>query len=220
MTSPGCSGVALAGGENARYGGVAKGLLELGGRRIVDRVLDALRVAADERFLITNDAGIRNAVRDVAVFADARHERGSLVGVHTALLHCSDGALIVAWDMPFVSPALLSRLRALGEQARVAIVPEGPDGPEPLCAYYPRACLDVAERQLELREMRLSAFIDAIPQRLILPRDEVQRFGHAERLFANVNSPSDLDTARSIEADPAVPDGTTHFEFASPLERQ
>src|SRR5256885_4902290 len=98
-----CSGVVLAGGASRRFGGLPKGLSEVGGRRIVGRVLDAARAASDECFLITNDGRVRDAVPDVPVFPDTRRERGSLVGLHTALSHCREAALVVAWDMPFVT---------------------------------------------------------------------------------------------------------------------
>src|SRR5437870_1587016 len=145
-----CSGVVLAGGANMRFGGAAKGLLELGGRRVVDWTLDALRDVTDELLLITNDSAVRAAIPGIAARGDARRERGSLVGLHSALTHCADALLVVAWDMPFVSPALLAALRHEGEETGAAAIPEGPRGIEPLCAYYPRACLDVAERQLDV----------------------------------------------------------------------
>src|SRR5881227_864362 len=106
MGSSGCSGAVLAGGESRRLDGIAKGLLEVGGRRIVDRVLAAVRSATDELFLITNDT----AVRDVPSFGDVRDGRGSLIGLHSALSHCRDSAIVAAWDMPFLSSELLNML--------------------------------------------------------------------------------------------------------------
>ena len=196
MGSSGCSGAVLAGGESRRFDGIAKGLLEVGGRRIVDRVLDALRSATDELFLITNDTTVRGAVRDVSSFGDVRHGRGSLIGLHSALSHCRDSAIVVAWDMPFLSSELLKMLRTRGEKSAAAALPEGPFGPEPLCAYYPRACLAIAEQQIERGELRLSAFIDALPAPVIVPIDEVARFGSPATLFANVNTAPELAGAQ------------------------
>jgi molybdenum cofactor guanylyltransferase len=193
-----CSGVVLAGGANTRFDGVAKGLLELGGRRVVDWGLDALSVVADELLLITNDPAVRAAVLGVSARGDARPERSSLVGLHSALTYCADAALVVAWDMPFVSQALLAALRHEGEQTGAAVIPEGPRGIEPMCGYYPRACVDVADRQIDAGEMRMSAFVEALPRRVIVPRGEVGRYGAPEQLFANVNTPADLAAARSL----------------------
>lgn len=187
-----CTGVVLAGGANTRFGGQPKGLARVDGRRVVDRVLDALGLVTDELLLISNDAAMGAALPGVAVRPDLRAERSSLVGLHSALTYCRDGALVVAWDMPFVTRPLLARLRELGESASAAAIPTGPDGAEPLCAYYPRCALATVERQLERGEMRLAAFVDALPQKVVLSSGEIAAFGLPGRLFANVNSAADL----------------------------
>ena len=168
----------------------------IGGRRVVDGVLDALVGVVDERFLITNDPAIRDAAGVVA-YGDARPERGSLVGLHSALWHCRMAALVVAWDMPFVSAVLLAHLRAVGEDARAAAIPVGPFGPEPLCAYYPRAALRDVERQLDAGDLRLSHLVATLPSVVFVPTSDVARFGRPELLFANVNTPADLAAARA-----------------------
>jgi molybdopterin-guanine dinucleotide biosynthesis protein A len=196
-----CTGVILAGGANARFRGAHKGLVEVDGRRVVDRVVDALRPTTDELLLIANDEAVWAAIASVPARADVRRERGSLVGIHTALAFCADAALVVAWDMPFVSSALLSALRCRGEKSHVAVIPEGARGLEPLCAYYPKSALGVAERQLDAGELRVSAFVEALPHCVILSQRDVSRFGVPKRLFVNVNSAADLIAARSMAAE-------------------
>jgi molybdopterin-guanine dinucleotide biosynthesis protein A len=183
---------------NARFAGAAKGLCELGSRRVIDLVVDAVRPVVDELLLITNDPRVSAAVPGVVSHGDVRRERGSLVGLHSALTHCRDAALVIAWDMPFVAPALLAMLRRVGEDKDSAVIPEGPRGPEPFCAYFTRSCLDVVERQIYSGEMRLSACIEALPQRVVLAQAEVERFGPPERIFANINTPRDLAAARLL----------------------
>lgn len=191
-----CSGAVLAGGANARFGGARKGLSMIDGRRIVDRVLDALTGVVDERFLITNDPALREAVGDVVTFGDERPERGSLVGLHSALSHCRAAALVVAWDMPFVPAPLLAHLRALGERAGAAAIPVSPSGPEPLCAYYPRAALAEVEHQLAAGDLQLAHLVARLTSAVLVSPDAVARFGPPERLFANINTPADLAAAR------------------------
>ena len=193
-----CSGAVLAGGANTRFGGAPKGLSLVDGRRVVDRVLDALAGVVDERFIITNDAAVRDAVGNVAVYGDERGERGSLVGLHSALRHCRNAALVIAWDMPFVSAGLLAHLRAVGERAGVAAIPMGSSGPEPLCAYYPRAVLVEVERQLDAGDLRLSHLVTTLTTAVVVPRDEIARFGPPEVLFANINTEADLVAAREL----------------------
>ena len=191
-----CSGAVLAGGANTRFGGAPKGLSVVDGRRVVDRVLDALAGVVDERFIITNEAAVREATSDVAAYGDERAERGSLVGLESALRHCRTAALVVAWDMPFVSAALLAHLRSVGERAGAAAIPCGPSGPEPLCAYYPRAALLDVERQLDAGDLRLSHLVATLASAVLVPLHAIVRFGSPELLFANVNTPADLAAAR------------------------
>jgi molybdopterin-guanine dinucleotide biosynthesis protein A len=114
------------------------------------------------------------------------------------LTYCADAALLVAWDMPFVSTALLSALRRRGEEESAAVIPEIQTGLEPLCAYYPKACLGVVERQLAAGEMRLSELVAVLPRRVAFPSEQVRKFGAPERLFANVNTATDLSAARRL----------------------
>lgn len=190
-----CSGAVLAGGESSRFGGEPKGLSVIEGRRVVDRLLETLAAVADERFIITSDPRVREAVGDVVAYDDERAERGSLVGLHSALRHCRAAALVVAWDMPFVPASLLAHLRAVGERAEAAAIPIGPMGPEPLCAYYPRAALASVERQLDAGDLRLWHLAATLPAVLVSP-DDIARFGPPELLFANINTAADLAAAR------------------------
>lgn len=206
-----CTGVILAGGSSRRFSGLEKGLLGLGGRCVVDWAIEALRPATDELLLIANESAVRAHRSDIPVRSDVRPERGSLIGLHSALTYCSDGALIIAWDMPFLSSSFLLALRERGERAGIAVIPQGPRGVEPLCAYYPKYCMNVVERQLALGEMRLSAFVDALEDAAILSLDEVRRFGEPERLFANLNTPDDFRAAESLlERSRATPELASH----------
>ena len=201
VSRPVCSGVVLAGGSNTRFAGLPKGLTIVDGQRVVDRVLDALRPVCDELLLITNDLAVQEAVSSVVARPDVRAERSSLVGLHSALTHCRDAALVVAWDMPFVSTALFARLREVGQASKgTAVIPVGPYGPEPLCAYYPKDALQVVERQLEKAELQLAAFVNELPARVLLSPDEVTAFGPPSRLFANINSAGDLAAVQHLES--------------------
>ena len=186
----------LAGGAASRFGGAAKGLREVGGIRIVDRVLASLQRAVDDVMIIANDTSAEQWLPGVRVRRDVREERGSLVGIHSALVHAGHAVLAVAWDMPFVPTALLIALRELGESRGSAAVPESERGMEPLCAYYPLSCLPVVERQLDRRVLRLQAFLEALPEVAVMTRTAVAEFGNAGEIFQNVNAPEDLAAAQ------------------------
>jgi len=184
--------VILAGGEARRYGGAAKGLERVGGRRIIDRVAQVLAVAADDLLLVANDPDAAAWLPGVPVAADVRPGNGSLGGIHAALTRAARPVLVVAWDMPFVPAALLGALRALGRGADVA-VPESAStrGVEPLCAYYDPACLGPIERHLDAGDRRVVGFFDDV-RVARLPDEQVRRFGDPALMFLNVNTPDEL----------------------------
>ncbi|HET7583648.1 MAG TPA: molybdenum cofactor guanylyltransferase [Gemmatimonadaceae bacterium] len=190
-----CVGVILAGGQALRYGGRPKGLERVGGERVIDRVADALAQASDDLLLIANDPGAGRWLPGVRVASDVRPGCGGLGGVHAALVHAGASTLVVAWDMPFVPPALLRDLRALGADGDVA-VPESASrrGVEPLCAFYTPACIAPIERSLDAGDRRVITFFDAV-RVARLPLDAVRTHGDPELLFFNVNTPSDLAIA-------------------------
>src|SRR2546423_3312041 len=133
-------GAVLAGGAASRYGGVPKGLLSVGGVRILDRIVERVHAVIGAPPLLIANAPTASAWRpDLKTIPDARPGFGSLGGIYTAVTAAPEPVLCVAWDMPFVPEALL---RALVDGATAgsydAFLPErsGRRGFEPLCAVY------------------------------------------------------------------------------------
>jgi molybdopterin-guanine dinucleotide biosynthesis protein A len=192
-------GAVLAGGAARRYGGHPKGLVQLGGRRILDRVVDAVQAVTGEPPLLVANAPEAPSWRpDLRVVPDARPGFGSLSGIHTAIVSASGPVLCVAWDMPFVTPELLRALADGGGQAYDAFLPEsgGRRGVEPLCAVYGPACGPAIERQLARGDLRAIGFHAAVRVGT-LPLDRVRAFGDPALLFFNVNTPEDLARAEA-----------------------
>jgi molybdopterin-guanine dinucleotide biosynthesis protein A len=192
-------GAVLAGGAARRYGGRPKGLVEVGGRRILDRVVDAITAVTGAAPLLVANAEDAGAWRpDLTTIPDARPDCGSLGGIYTAVAAADGPVLCVAWDMPFVD---LGLLRALveGSSEWDAFLPEsdGRRGVEPLCAVYGPACRTAIERRLDAGDLKAIAFHDDVRVG-ILPLLEVRRFGDPGELFFNVNTPEDLDRAEAV----------------------
>ena len=190
-----CVGVILAGGGATRFGGAPKGLSVVDGQRIIDRVATALRSVTDELLLIANDDAASTWLPGVRTAADVRRGEGALGGLHAALAHSNgQAALVVAWDMPYVSEGLLRALRDLGERGYDAALPESAmsgRGVEPLCAWYGPACLAAIERRLDEGDRRVVSFFGDV-RVARLGAAEVSRWGDPARIFFNVNTPSDL----------------------------
>jgi molybdopterin-guanine dinucleotide biosynthesis protein A len=198
-----CTGVILAGGGSSRYGGRPKGLERVQGERIIDRVAAALRGATDDLLLIANAPDAAGWLPGVPARADVRAGEGALGGLHAALTHAGNDILLVAWDMPFVPPALLAALRARGEERSAdAVLPESDGsrrGVEPLCAWYSVRCLPSVSATLDAGDRRVVGFHDQVrTERFAL--GEVAAFGDPALIFRNVNTPGDLAQAEAAGA--------------------
>jgi molybdopterin-guanine dinucleotide biosynthesis protein A len=188
----------LAGGAARRYGGRPKGLFEVGGRRILDRVVEAVAAVTGAPPLLVANAPEAPAWRpDLETIPDTRPGYGSLGGIHTAVAAAPEPVLCVAWDMPFVEVGLL---RALvdGSVGWDAFLPasDGRRGVEPLCAVYGPACRAAIERRLDGGDLRAIAFHEDVRVG-ILPLERVRQFGDPADLFFNVNTPAELERAEA-----------------------
>jgi molybdopterin-guanine dinucleotide biosynthesis protein A len=124
-----------------------------------------------------------------------------LRGLVTALtVATSERVLVVATDLPFVTPDLLLALIAWPEAD--AVVPRTPDGVQPLCALFARdSVLDVAREHLARGDLKLSGVLDAVDTRYLDP-DALARVDPDGLALTNVNTPEELAAARARLADP------------------
>jgi molybdopterin-guanine dinucleotide biosynthesis protein A len=196
------SGAIVAGGENTRFGGQPKGLCSVGGIRIIDRVRAALESVVHDVALVANAPDADAWLPGFRVLRDRGTERGSLVGLRTAVACTKRPVIVVAWDMPFVTPELLSLLVARLTPDVTAVIPEGPRGPEPMCALYTSECLPVIDTALARHDLRLSSLVSHLPGAVRAGISEVSAVGDPSRLFFNVNTAADLALAERM-ASPA-----------------
>lgn len=183
-----------------RLKGVPKGLELVGGIRIIDRVVSALRPVSRELLVAANDPVAAEWLPGVAIVPDAFLGAGGLSGVHAALLRGKD-ILVVAWDMPFIQSALLRALLDLARKHEAdAVVPESdsPFGVEPFCAFYAARVLDRLTSFLNAGGGAAHDFLEQLPSTHRLPAADVRRIGDPRRLLFSVNTRDDLAHARAM----------------------
>jgi molybdopterin-guanine dinucleotide biosynthesis protein A len=194
-------GAVLAGGAASRYGGAPKGLLAVGGERILDRVVARVHtVTAATPLLIANAPGAAAWRPDLKTIPDVRPGLGSLGGIYTAVSAAPEPVLCVAWDMPFVPVGLLQALVDGAVAGNYdAFLPEssGRRGLEPLCAVYGPACGPAIARRLETGDLKAISFHTDVSVG-ILSLAEVKAFGDPDEMFFNVNTPDDLERAEAL----------------------
>jgi len=167
----------------------------VGGKRIADRALAALRAASTRCLIVANDPDAPTWFPGEHIVPDDRTGLGPLGGIETALRAAAgDPVLVVAWDMPFVTVDLLHDLRRHGEAGAMAVVPlhGAEDWPEPLCAWYSPAALATCRALLDAGERRAAALFGALPGAATIREEELARFGDPARMFSSVDSVEDL----------------------------
>lgn len=170
----------------------------MGGRRILDRVVEALVAATGHPpVVVTSAPDAATWAPGLRVVPDVVAGAGALGGILTAV-EVSAPVLCVAWDMPFVPAALLRELAARLPEAD-AVLPESGArrGLEPLCAAYGQACGPAIRRALAHGDRRAIGFHGAI-RVLRLPAARVLQTGDPGVVFFNVNTPDDLVRAESL----------------------
>jgi molybdopterin-guanine dinucleotide biosynthesis protein A len=172
-----------------------KGLALVDGLRIADRALAALRGATERQLVVANDARAARWFPGLTIVPDAREGLGPLHGLRTALAAANgDPVLVVAWDMPFVTAALLALLRTEGERGAPAVLPAAgaPPVPEPLCAWYGPDALDACDRLLAAGESRATALHEALLGARVLGEPALAALGQPTRLLSSVDTLADL----------------------------
>jgi len=193
------TGVLLAGGKSRRMG-EDKRFLSVGEETLFERSLGVLR-SVFQRVLVVIAQDSPALQSDVPVYRDLIPECGSLGGLYTGLKQAvTPYVFVVACDMPFLNPATIcSFMECKGDYDVVMAKLE--NGLHPMHALYHRQCLPVMEDLMKAQELKIQrlAAHPSLRVRLITP-DELSAIDPDGRSFYNVNTPSDLATARSIQA--------------------
>jgi molybdopterin-guanine dinucleotide biosynthesis protein A len=105
--------------------------------------------------------------------------------------------------MPFIIRPLLDYFIALMPDANAdVIMPRLGAESEPFRALYSRACLGPIRAALEAGKMRVISFFPDVRMRFV-DEPEIDRFDPTHRSFFNVNTPEDLEQARTLAGDAA-----------------
>ena len=193
------SGVVLAGGKSRRMGGSPKALLPFGGRPLIQHIVETLESVLADCLIVTNTP---EAYRFLGrpMIGDAFPDGGSLGGIYSGLAAVAgDAAFCVACDMPFLSAPLVRYLASRSGEGDV-VIPEGGGELQPLHAVYGKRCLPAMERRLRSGRLKITGIFEDV--RVVrVPAETVAGFRDPDLAFMNLNTPEDLERARTLWAD-------------------
>jgi len=185
-TITGLAAAILAGGSARRMGGFPKGLIEVEGHPIIERLRDAILPLTTNIIIIANDPA-PYAYLNMPIIADVVPGiHGPLEGIATALAATDRPRLLVTpCDMPFLSTADLRTLVELAPEQKV-VMASSSRGVEPLVSIFHTDCLSVARMLLSQgirRPVELLYHMDGVtaPPGLL-----------SDNALKNINIPDDL----------------------------
>ncbi len=189
------AGFVLAGGNSSRLG-MDKAMLPYAGATLIEHVAASVRQAAGSAVIVGRPE--RYGSLGYPCLPDSEPGRGPLKGIGTALT-ATEAAwnLIVACDMPGVTPAFLSDLlEAADDCSGDCLVPVWGGGMiEPLCAAYSRRCGPVFREAL-----RNGCF--AVRDAIVSTKVAYWRV-EDPGYFRNVNYPEDIPAHSPLPAAPS-----------------
>lgn len=181
MSKQKITGVILAGGKNSRMG-TDKGLLRIEGKKIIERILDAMKPVVNEIIIISN--GDNYDYLGYKIYNDIVRDCGPMGGIHTALSYSkTEKNLIVSCDMPFLTSDTLKYIVENSDGCEVA-VPQHNERTEPLCSVYTDFCRNKFSQLLGNGEWKMK---DAL-KHFNVKRIVFQNGSEAIKIFSNINS--------------------------------
>lgn len=192
----GVTGVVQAGGKSTRMGGAPKALVELGGRRLIERVVGVVREVVDDVLIVTNTPDLYRFL-DVPMVPDVFPDHGSLGGIYSGLAAApGDAAFTVACDMPFLRAAVARLVVERAGEADV-VIPRAADQLQTMHAVYGKRCLPHMEARLRAGRLKIVGFFDDV-RVLEVSEAEVARHADPALVFMNLNTPEELERARAM----------------------
>jgi len=183
------TGILLAGGLSKRMGR-EKGTLKIGDNLLFQYPLKVLERICGEILISTcNDSTLPV---DYPKVCDEVKGIGPMGGIYTCLKHSSnDLNIIISYDMPLVSDALINHLIGESESFDMVLPALTADRPEPLCGLYRKNCVGIFEKCIEQKVYAVHLAM-ALSKSNVVLIDEKMSFWNP-RIFLNVNSEEDLE---------------------------
>lgn len=177
-------------------GGLNKALLDVGGRRIIERMVTTLRGVFEEVILIAK-AHDQFDFLGLPMFDDLIPGHGSLGGLYTGLKACSGAhGFLVACDMPFLDAGVLRHLASRVDDHDV-VIPRIGGLLEPLHAIYSKHCIPYIKDLMDRGDLKIVNLFSSVDV-LEVSESELTVFDPALRFIMNLNTPGDLDRARAM----------------------
>ena len=193
------TGVLLAGG-NSRRMGEDKRYLVVGKQTLLERGLGVLRSIFQEVLVVIGRDSPPLGV-DARVVQDLVPDCGSLGGLYTGLTQATTPCIfLVACDMPFLDQVVIGQFTSRRATADIVMAKLG-TRLHPMHALYGKRCLPALEQMIQARQLKIQELVSHESLRVqYVTEADLLTIDPSGRSFQNVNTPEDLEAARSLLA--------------------
>lgn len=194
--------VVNAGGASSRMQGMHKALLPIppSGKPLLSLVIETMApVSTAGIVVVANEESVRSVAiaseqAPITVVPDRWQDAGAMAGIATALGYCSEWAIVVACDMPFLSPVLFDAFCNLaaerdehGDRQWNAVVPLVRAYPQMLHTLYHVDLLPNLEGLIRAGDLKLLNILTQARVRYV-HEEEMAPLDPDLRSFTNVNT--------------------------------
>jgi len=160
----------------------------------IEHLASLLIASCAETLIVARDQAQAHgyAFPGVRITFDKTPDHGPLMGLYSGLsaIH-TEHALVIAVDMPFVQPALLSFLLSQPLAPNTLLVPMVRNVPQVMLAMYPRSVLPLIEELIQQGRRDLRCLLEVAPVQYI-EEAQLRQVDPQLRSFINVNTPGEL----------------------------
>ena len=191
----------LAGGGSTRFGR-DKALARIGDEVLLARLCAVIRDVTPSVMIIGSRE--QYAAFGAKCIPDRWPGEGPLGGIITALLMAAGTGggrevnIVIGCDMPFLTSDWLTYLVQQAQTSEAEVVtPKSAHGLEPLCACWRASGVEKLQRAFDGGVRKVTEGMKHLSME-VLDETHWKRFDSADRLFWNMNTPSDYEEAKRI----------------------
>lgn len=188
------TGVILSGGKSSRMG-VNKSFLKLGGKTIIERILDLMKSIFFEVIIITNNPKDYEFL-NVPIYEDIYKWKGPLAGIHSGLVHSkTEKIFVLSCDVPLISKEMIEYITEYKTNKPIVFC-NAAGFHQPLIGLYSKEILDEIEKVIskeESNDKSFHYFLSKVDAEIIDPSN---LSFYKDELFFNVNKPDDFEAIK------------------------
>lgn len=183
------TGVILVGGKSRRMGR-DKAFIEIGGKTMLDKIVDAFNENFS-RIVLVGDRGERFESYDLSIYADL-FPGSALGGLYTGLYYAETNHIFVSsCDLPYPSSRVIGHICPLVGDCD-AVVPKLAHGYEPLFAAYAKTCLAPIKNMLDVSNYCVYDLYPLIQVKDV-GEEELESVVESPYSFVNLNTPAEYE---------------------------